>query len=62
MPTTSAANSAADGTPIRVSGTVTAAVAASSTAHLSICRIHFILIPSMLLLNHDRNTAILHVT
>ena len=29
MPTTNAANSAADGTPIRVSGIVTAAVAAN---------------------------------
>ncbi len=37
MPTTSAANSAADGTPSIVSGAVTATDAASSTAHLSIC-------------------------
>ena len=50
MPTTSAANSAADGTPTRVSGTVTATVTAISKTHLSISRIHVMLIPSMPLL------------
>ena len=37
MPTTSAANSAADGTPTMVSGTVTATVAATSSTHLAAC-------------------------
>jgi hypothetical protein len=35
MPTASAANSAADGTPMTVNGAVTATVAATSSAHFS---------------------------
>ncbi len=37
MPTTSAANSAAEGTPTMVSGTVTAMVTAANRAHLATC-------------------------
>src|SRR5689334_19018328 len=46
MPTISAANSAADGTPIRSSGTVTATVTATNSAHFHIKT-------SMRLLFHD---------
>ena len=55
MPTTSAANNAAEGTPTSVSGTVTPAVTASSTAHRSSSRVHLIVMTSMLLAIHDHN-------
>ena len=42
MPTTSAAKSAADGTPTIVSGTVTATVTAISSSHLAACFSRFL--------------------
>ncbi|BBX71649.1 hypothetical protein MPSYJ_51100 [Mycolicibacterium psychrotolerans] len=58
MPTTRAANSAADGTPSTVSGAVTATVAANSAAHLSNCFHHTMVIASMLLVIEDLNDGV----
>ena len=53
MPTISAANSAADGTPSRSSGTVTATVTTTNSAH-------FHMKTSMHLLIHDLNLMFDH--